>query len=73
MILPNESNVSVIADSDLLFLKKEVSRNINSLQCAKASNAELLADSQQLTKEKLNDRPIEVEHLQQMRQNLKAL
>jgi len=73
MIVPNEGNVSVIADSDLLFLKKEVSRNRNTLQSAKASNAELLADSQQLTKEKLNDRPIEVEHLQQMRQNLKAL
>ena len=64
MIVPNEGNVSVIADSDLLFLKKEVSRNRNTLQSAKASNAELLADSQVMNNEKLKDSYIEVENLQ---------
>jgi hypothetical protein len=73
MILPNDGSASVIADADMLFLKKEVSRNKYSLQCAKACNDEILADSQEMSKEKLMDRTIEVGDLQQMRQNLKAL
>lgn len=45
MILPNDGKVSVIADPDLLFLKKEVNRNKGALVTSKASNDDILADA----------------------------
>jgi hypothetical protein len=73
MIIPNDGSISVISDSDLLFLKKEVSRIKYTLQCAKASNDKILADSLEINNEKLKDGTIEIRNLQQMSQNLRAL
>ena len=73
MILPNDGKVSVVADSDLLFLKKEVNRNKGALVTCKSTNEDILADALDMNKEKLMDRNIEVEDLAVSRQMLKAL
>ena len=56
VMLPNEGRVTTVADNDLLFLKQEVNRNKISLNCVKANNDEVLADSQDVNKEKLIER-----------------
>lgn len=64
MIIPNEGKVSVIAVPDMLFLKQEVARNKYSIQSCKSEIEEILADSQDMIKEKQRDSNIEVEDLQ---------
>ena len=73
MIVPNNGKISVIADPDLLFLKKEVNRNKGALVTIKASNEDILGDAQDMNKEKLIDRNVEVEDLAVSKQMLKAL
>ena len=73
MIVPNDGKISVIADPDLLFLKKEVNRNKGALVTLKASNEDILGDAQDMNKEKLIDRNVEVEDLAVSKQMLKAL
>ena len=55
--------MSVIADPDLLFLKKEVNRNKGALVTSRASNDDILADAQDMNKEKLLANSVELEDL----------
>ena len=71
--MPNDGKFSVIADPDLLFLKKELNRNKGSLLTYKVSNDDILSDALDMNKEKLLDKNIEPEDLAVSKQMLKSL
>ena len=73
VIMPNDGKFSVIADPDLLFLKKELNRNKGSLLTYKSSNDDILSDALDMKKEKLLDKNIEPEDLAVSKQMLKSL
>ena len=75
MKMASETPESHIPDSDNVFLKKEVARYHASIATLKASNAATLKDSNQISDENSETpgRPVSVEDLQRLKNNLKSL
>lgn len=74
VVKPQSANPH-IADVDMIFLKKEISRNKSALEVSRNMADDILEDASAVRdgNQKGSDRNVSVNELQQLRENLKAL
>ena len=74
VVKPQSANPH-IADVDMIFLKKEISRNKSALEVSRNMADDILEDAHAVRdgNQKGSDRNVSVNELQQLRENLKAL